>query len=343
MVKELKYNITGQQVIIYPLHFLKVIGIAVIIFMFLMCLTIALIFVSTTESASVYQSIIISAAGAFIFALFCIPLFTYSRRQVIFDSNEKMVYKKTIFGKKQLMTFADAGDIAFTNFRGLYYGLLNKQDKYGARVAISPRFANETSKTKLEFDQVVLPAIKKMLSTSVTVSPADNSRELFDAGMLKYFAPEENGYTFKPVNNNWQALPLVLIGIAGLIYCGYMYNTLRPNNTGYYFITALALLFFLSGVKLLGSKFYFDKTNREIIVRSFGLTLKSFRMQDFEKFNIVRRYHNGTYAGTDVRMEFTRPGSKAKRNLHIGQFKKTNPVEDFIKETEYVMGIKQGN
>jgi hypothetical protein len=98
------YSIDKGSVMIKPTGFMAPIGWALIALFVLMPITIILIMVKG-HLQQIEAKYFASYFMMFPFLLACIPLFTYSRRQVIFDAYQQTIYLKTIFSQKALMTF----------------------------------------------------------------------------------------------------------------------------------------------------------------------------------------------------------------------------------------------
>ena len=133
------FSIDNNQVVIRPLRFLKFVGIALLLLFILLPVVMMLIAFKgdfgQLEPGSFAAFLIMAPL-----MLACLPLFNYSRRQVIFDGNSRTIVRKTIFGKKILMGFDQVAGIVLQSMPSLAYYLKNKEDRYGKGILVSPFF-----------------------------------------------------------------------------------------------------------------------------------------------------------------------------------------------------------
>jgi hypothetical protein len=332
------YQIDRDKIIIRPLSFLAPIGIAIVTMLLLFPLAIILIMVGGH-----LQQIEPKSFGSYILVLplllACIPLFTYSRRQLIFDADEQNIYLKKASGKKTLMAFNQVDSINWVARFGIAYYMRSKKDKYGKGYRISPSFSNEKDKDKLQFDQVVLPAIWKILaSKTVATSPenAETRKVLFDAGQLNYYQTQPEGYILKPMKTTRYLVVLFLFGLFAL-YTWYqlLFKPMLTGNDKEMAIFALIPLF--ACALTITKRVVFNVEEQKIKLYRLGFVNATYPISTFAGFNIVRKTYNGMYNGTDVRLKFTKPGSKQERELILADFNKTNPIEEFLDETEFIL------
>ena len=102
-------------------------------------------------------------------------------------------------------------------------------------------------------------------------------------------------------------------------------------------VSLFLLIPIVLGLLTITKKVVFDAIQSKIKVYRMGFLFITYPIADFAGFNIVRKTYNGLYSGTDVRLKFIKPGSKQQRELTLIDFNKTNPVEPFINETEFVI------
>jgi hypothetical protein len=334
------YNINNGRIIIKPLAFMAPIGWAMVAFFLLMPVTIILILVKghIQEIESKYFGYYILMLP---FLLACIPLFTYSRRQVIFDGNQQIVYLKTIFGQKVLMTFANVAGIVCKVTFGQVYFINSKDDRYGKGYRISPSFAKEKDKDKLYYESNVLPEIWKMIEMAPASPVADNSKALLDAGNLSYYKTVPTGFLLKPASI-LKFLPLLILAGPAIFYYWYQTFTKIAATNSDKQVSFFLLIPIVLSLLTVTKRVVFDTVQRKVKVYRLGFVFVTYPITEMAGFNIVRKTYNGLYSGTDVRLKFVKPGSKTPRELTLQDFNKTNPVEPFINETEFVIAQTDG-
>jgi hypothetical protein len=328
------YSIDKGSVMIKPLAFMAPIGWALIALFVLMPITIILIMVKG-HLQQIEAKYFASYFMMFPFLLACIPLFTYSRRQVIFDAYQQTIYLKTIFSQKALMTFANAADIKCQTTFGMVYFIKSKDDRYGKGYRISPSFSGEKDKDKIVYDSTVLPEIYKLLSSAPT-TVADNNKALFDAGHLSYYETTPPGYILKPASV-LKFLPLIILFGLAIFYYWYQAFTKPAPAQSDKQVSVFLLIPIVLGLLTITKRVVFDTVQSKIKVYRIGFVFATYTITELAGFNIVRKTYNGLYSGTDVRLKFIKPGSKQQRELTLIDFNKTNPVEPFINETEFVI------
>jgi hypothetical protein len=255
--------------------------------------------------------------------LACIPFFTYSRRKIIFEQTTHAVYQQTIFGNKMLLRFDQVADIILKPTLGIAYYLKSKEDRFGKGYRVSPSFANIKDKGKQEYESIVLPAIRQLLLAQAAPAP-EHSLPVFDSGSLVFYKPQGTGYVLKPRGT--------LKFIPALLLFGFGAWSLRSQPLG-----LLALLPVIFTLAVASRRIVFDTARRQVRVCFFGFPVFTYPLADFAGFAIVRKTYNGLYNGTDVRMKFAKPGNTRKRELMLADFRKTNPIDPFMNETEFVM------
>lgn len=332
------YHIDDQSITIKPLAFLVPIGLAVIALLLLLPLTMILIMVKghIGEIESKYF------AGYFImlpFLVGCIPFFTYGKRCVIFNAATQTINLKTIFGKKQLMNFAQVAAIDPQIRFGLVYYLKSTEDRFGKGYRISPSFTNEQDKDKQHYDGIVLQAIKNMIS-SAPVQQVSVQPNAIDLGILTYYLASDHGYWLKR-SGFAKFLPALIF--FGLLACYFWYNLLtktQPTDSDKQ-LSIIILLPISIFVLTITKKIVLNLNTQKIKVYRLGILFKSYAFDNFAGFSIVRKTYNGLYNGTDVRLKFKK--SSGISELTLADFGKTNPIENFIAETEYVLNRMKNN
>jgi hypothetical protein len=330
------YTKEKDRIVIRPLAFLLPIGIAFLVLLLLLPLMTILIMVKgqvQEMEAKNFASYILLLP----LIIASIPLFTYSRRQVVFEKNEKMVYLRTIFGRKALMAFEEMGDITLKATFGMAYYLKSKADRYGQGYRISPSFINVKDPSKKEFEEVLLPEIREIRALQ-PVAPliSDPAKILLQTGMLNFYNTHADGYVLKP-NGVWASIPsfVLFLIFAGIGWYSVIFGKGWPEKDQFIaFIPFIPLGFFLATVS---RRVVFDVKRKSVRLYLFGLPLISHPLSGFSGFNIVRKTHNGIYNGTDIRMKFVKEGSKTEQELTLKSFGKTNPIEPFLDETEFVL------
>ena len=330
------YDKEKDRTVIRPLAFLLPIGIAFLVLLLLLPVMTILIMmkgqVQEMETKNFASYILLLPL-----MLASIPLFTYSRRQVVFDKNERKVYLRTIFGRRTLMAFEEMGEITLKATFGMAYYLKSKADRYGKGYRISPSFINPNDPSKKEYDEVLLPeihAIRELQPIAPVVS--DPNKILRQTGLLTFYHTHANGYVLKP-NSIWASIPsfVLFIVFAGIGWYSIIFGNGWPEKDQFIaFIPFIPLGFFLATVS---RRVVFDVNKKSIRLYLFGLPLISHPLSGFSGFNIVRKTHNGIYNGTDIRMKFVKEGSKVEKELTLKGFGKTNPIEPFLDETEFIL------
>jgi hypothetical protein len=331
------YHIERERITIKPLAFLRPIGIALALLFLLMPITIMLIMVNG-HARDIEPKYFLNYVAVLPFLLGCIPFFTYSRRQIIFDGADHTIYLKTIFGRKNLMAFNQVASIQWVTRFGIAYYLRSTEDRYGKGYRISPSFSKETDKDKLEYDSAVLPAIWKLVKAQVTADTSPTADKiLFDAGQLTYYKTHTDGYQLNPMgaSRNWWVL-IIIGAIAGYTWYHLLSKPILTDSDKQ--ISVIILIPVSLAVLTITKRVVFDIAQQKIKLYRLGFVFTTYPIETFAGFNIVRKTYNGMYNGTDVRLKFTKPGSKTERELTLADFGKTNPIENFIDETEYVLG-----
>ena len=317
------YVIEKNRIIIKPLAFLKPIGFAFIA-LFLLTPVVTLLLIVKGNVNEIQPKSFGSFVLIFPMLLACIPFFTYSRRQLIFDQQQQSIHLKTIFGSKLLLRFNEVADIVLKATLGMAYYIKSKADRYGKGYRISPSFANLTDKAKTEYDSVLLPAIRKVLVADKSVKAPETIPAPVDAARLEYYKPHSKGYILKPGNKFTFLAPLLMFCLAAW--------SLRTEDFG---ITLFVPIIFI--IVFASKRVVFDKTGNQVSTYFLGLPILNYAIKDFAGFDIVRKTMNGIYNGTDVRLKFLKPGNKNNNEVTLRSFGKTNPIEPFINETEFVM------
>jgi hypothetical protein len=326
------YQISNEQIVTRPLAFLAPIGIVFVIFLLLLPLMIMMLSVEgniDNLNASDWKGFVIILP----FVLACTPFFTYSRRRVIFNAADHTIYRQTIFGRKALLQFNEVADIVLKAGIGQSYYIKSLADRYGQGYRISSSFSGEKDKDKREFDEVVLPAIRRLLLQQPAANRVHHSKVLLEGGVLEYYEDHSQGYLLKP-GGLLKLLPgLILLGL-GACY-GWYSVLMNPGDN-----KALAVgvsVGFTFMVFAFTKRLIFDVTARQVIVYHLGFPVSRYPLANFDGFNIVRKTYNGLYSGTDVRLKFKKPDSPSVSEVTLADFNKTNPIEPFINETEFVL------
>ena len=326
------YQISKEQIVTRPLAFLAPIGIVFVAFLLLLPLMIMMLSVEGNLgnlTASDWKGFVIILP----FVLACAPFFTYSRRKVIFNSADHTIYHQTIFGRKVLLKFNEVADIVLKAGIGQSYYIKALADRYGQGYRISSSFSGEKDKDKREFDEVVLPAIWQMLALQPAANLVYDSKVLFEGGILNYYTEHPQGYLLKP-GGLLKLLPgLIVLGL-GACYGWYTVLTKPGGDKALAVGTSVGFIFMIFAFT---KRLIFDTSARQVIVYHLGLPLSRYPLANFAGFNIVRKTYNGLYSGTDVRLKFQKLNSQSTTDVTLADFNKTNPIEPFIAETEFVL------
>lgn len=320
------YTIEQNRISVRPLAFLLPVGIAFMALLALMPVTIALMAGTGFTARSLASYILVLPLIAA-----CLPLLFYSRRQVIFDNHAKMIYRKTIWGTRALLPFSEVADIIPETRFGIAYYIKPRTDYYGRGLLLSPPFTSATDKAKQSFDSTALPAIRPMLASATATAP-DNTRMMHEAGVLQYYTACPDGYRLLLPGFS-KFIPVVIFSVL-LAFTAYGLLS-GQSRTGYMIFICLGFLVTLASA----TRRVVFLTGAQIVRLSFfSIPMGTYRLSDFAGFQVVRKTHNGIYNGTDVRMTFTRAGSRRKKELTLRTFRKTAPIESFITETAFVSG-----
>jgi len=326
------YQISTGQIIIRPLAFLAPIGLVFITTFLLMPVMVAILSVEGNVS-SITLSDMKGAVIVLPFVLACIPFFTYSRRQVIFNAADHTIYRQTIIGRKPLLRFNEVGDIVLKTGIGQSYYIKSLADRYGSGYRISTSFSGEKDKDKLEFDEVALPAIRQILALQPAGNLVYDSKVLLKGGILNYYTEHAQGYLLKP-GGLLKLLPgVVLLGL-GACYGWFSVITNPTQDKALAVGTTVGFVFMVFAFK---KRLIFDISARQVVVSHLGFPVSKYPLANFAGFNIVRKTYNGLYSGTDVRLKFQKPNGQSVSEVTLADFNKTNPIEPFIAETEFVL------
>jgi hypothetical protein len=326
------YQISSEQIVTRPLAFLAPIGIVFIITFLLMPVMVAILSVEGNVS-NITLSDMKGLVIVLPFVLACIPFFTYSRRQVIFNAADHTIYRQTIFGRKPLLRFNEVGDIVLKTGIGQSYYIKTLADRYGRGYRISTSFTGEKDKDKHEFDEVVLPAIRRMLELQPAGNLVYDSKVLLEGGMLNYYTEHPQGYLLKP-GGLLKLLPGVILLGLGACYGWFSVITNPAQDKALAVGTSIGFIFMVFAFT---KRLIFDASARQVVVSHLGFAVSRYPLANFAGFNIVRKTYNGLYSGTDVRLKFQKPNSQTPSEVTLADFNKTNPIEPFIAETEFVL------
>lgn len=255
-------------------------------------------------------------------------------RKVIFSADDQAVYRQTLFGKKQLMTFADIGAIKpySTNFGVTYFALFGRANLFGRNpVRVSPQYSAspKSERAYAEFEHTVLPQLWTIINRE-QVSRPRNLVAIRDADLV-YFQKDNNGYRLKSGYNHdtWSyAIIVILLGVSVLILLS---PTLRLKFFSYALGTGLGALLMAF---LLTEKKYFQDGHL-FSEYTAGLFRKSYPLPQFSTFQVTHRRRNFVYVGTDVSMIFNQQNNQ--RPVFLCQMRQTEKIEALINETKYIV------
>lgn len=317
------YSISGDRIVIRPLAFLVPIAWVLIALLVLAPLAVILILTKgdlNETQPKTWASLILVLP----LLLACIPLFAYGRRQLIFDNGQQVIFIRALFGIRPLMNYSQVAEISWKQLFGIGYYIKSRDDRFGKGYRISPAFAGVKDKDKLEYEQTVLPAIRQALASQST--PIDPGTNLPVPGKLVFFIPHSVGYVLKSRGRLVYVLLIVFFGLAAW--------AARDRQ-----LMLFALIPVTIGVVMFNKRIVFNMLQQQVNLSVLGIPLASYPFTHFAGFSIVRKTMNGMYNGTDVRMKFIKQGTKRIRELLLADFRKTNPIEPFIKEVEYILTL----
>jgi len=277
--------------------------------------------------------------GYTIIILFSVLLFAVGNTFILFDANRKRVYCKLAgFITIQSLAFDDIAVIQPVTGTSIVYRIFTKKDRHGKGHTISSYYSGWKDKDLAPFQQEVLPVIDKMIFGSPDLRQAPTYVPITD---FMFFTEKDGGYVMK-----MRKVSLIVVMLLFLAW--WLYALLTPgyadNQTGakkilatwFPFCMAVLLTFSVFNV------FFFDVQKRTITQSLLGgLIKRTYKMDDFIRFRIVRKTTNMVYSGTEIRMEMAIPNNTKIRFISLRQFNSTKQIERFLQETEEILGVRR--
>lgn len=124
-------------------------------------------------------TLIIISVGGIILLRILFEILFQSRTQIIFDKQQRKVYKK--YGglfKRKLYDFGDVRILSTDECGGDYYGISHRKNRYGKSHAISDHFPNDA--VRLQYEHEILTEIQKILRETRTVQFKEASINIFN-------------------------------------------------------------------------------------------------------------------------------------------------------------------
>lgn len=277
--------------------------------------------------------------GYTIIILFSVLLFAVGNTFILFDANRKRVYCKLAgFITIQSLAFDDIAVIQPVTGTSIVYRIFTKNDRHGKGHTISSYYSGWKDKDLAPFQQEVLPAIDKMVFGSPDLRQEPTYVPITD---FRFFTEKDGAYVMK-----MRKIPMfifMLLFLAWWLYAlltpGYADNqTTAKKMLAIWFPFGMVILFAFAVFNV----FIFDVQKRTITQSLLGgLIRRTYRMDDFIRFRIVRKTTNMVYSGTEIRMEMAIPNSTKIRFISLRQFNSTKQIERFLQETEELLGVRR--
>ena len=330
MFKKNKFTINQDGLTIYP-YYDKLILLTVFAIFYILLLVFIFFLVQNPYNALADNFYLVLYASPIIF--FLIVGYFASQISIVFDENEKAVYKKIFFIKKRLYDFEELHDIVLVNSNmGVYYKITSTRDKYGKGIRLSPSYGSINSKDILEFQERVLIRLQQMLSAQT--SPQVKNPAVI-SNTFNYYSIENSVYRLKTSKKLMFWAVIVLVGaIYFNVKSPFDVNTHPP--VGEYLVRAFGFLFPPIAAFIATRKLVFDANTQTIrIVYAFNGFKEEFAFSDFLRFQITHSRYNGIYSDTTVSLVFN-----SGKMLELKSFYKTKKIQDFVDETEVILKVK---
>ena len=261
------------------------------------------------------------------------------QKKVVFSARGQAVYYQTVFGRKQLMAFADIGAIKpySSSIQGTYFALFGRENLFQrSPPRISPAFTTAPKSEALfrQFEQTVLPQLRAMVSRSQAPEPGKPA-PISDA--MVYYQREGAIFRLKNVYHRRIESYAVIAGLAAVAGWVLLDPSVRLSllNVGIGSgLTALLLA-------CLQTETHYFQDGQFVSEYRGGFLRKTWPVAQFDTYQITHRRHNFVYVGTDVNLVFW-VGDK-QREVFLCQVKKTETIESLINETNYCMRSQSQN
>jgi hypothetical protein len=151
-------------------------------------------------------------------------------------------------------------------------------------------------------------------------------------GGFAYLNEKENDiYTYYNVRIFF-AVVLIILTIGGF---GYAIEVISHGIKEFFDVLVIVVmpLIVFGGALTLTQYFTFDSSKKTIRVTSFfGLRVKEYNYNEFNRFSIVRNTHNMIYTGTDLKMEL-----RNRPSVHVANYYSTRKIDELMKEILIVL------
>lgn len=324
MFNKIKYRIENDYIKVYTVY--RLVHFFILLSILFLIATFCLIF-SVAEKMTLELIIQTFLTMSITFGIiFLFPVLYVINAQIIFDNKSSEIFKKGLFVKKKIMNFEDVHSIELSNLATISgYFIKEKGDKFGRGIFLQ----GQSNK----FQKDVLPAIHSIVFKKSAVAP-EKSQTVF-SGNFKYFTFSDNKYYVNP--NAFKKYKWGLL-IFSIIFLGFLYsfftNQLDEGEVKFIYFSLIPLTIFIG---IFSKRTYFDLQNNELIFKFFGITVSKFSLSDFHNFSIIRKTTNGVYNGTMIKLLFRKENGKIKESYELWNFNKTQGIEDFITEAQYII------
>lgn len=266
--------------------------------------------------------------------------------RIVFDAAAKKVYKKTVFGTREMMDFADIGLVGPVEEGGncgktsTYYKVSPSGDRYGKGIRLTASFDD---KRLLEFETLELPLLHKLLYLSGAAPEARaeaSAQSEAGAAQSPSAAPPEETYCYRKAGavytRGYRLRPFITIAL-GILALAYGLSTAVPDNRLFALIMAAALL-------LLGlfaqTSISLNTTDRSITLATMlGLRKKVFSFDDFDGLKATRETVNLIPTGTYLHMNI----ASRKTPILLGKaYLSSKKLDRLGEETLAILAAGQG-
>ena len=258
--------------------------------------------------------------------------------RIIFDGDDRKIYRRTALGFKELMDFSGIGGITPVSQTsqgcdaGTYYAVTPKGDRYGKGIRIS---ADMYDKDLNAFERDDLPKLFELLeSHSEAVSAGDKAttRRLDASGL-----PEDT-VCFRRDGHCFIRLNLLRLATLAAVFAAMLILAASAAQKGEGFLMVagvVAILSFLAPVKMI-----LDADERTIRqVWGWGLLKRSYPFDHFSHFNTTRQSVNFIPVGTHFSMVMENPEKPGvEKKIQIGYGFSSKKFDRLAEEIGMVLG-----
>jgi hypothetical protein len=268
--------------------------------------------------------------------LLLIPLLLIfiAETKVVFDGNNRVLYKKIAFLPTGSIPFDDIASVEPYEIlgSGYNYRLFKKSNRHGKGLIVSGGYSKASSPNLIQFQQEVLPKIDELVFANAPVIP---KQAIYD---FQFFKDEGGVYLLRDNKLGSLIFGFIFIGatVAILLNPGFMAN---ENAFKRMFLSYLPAAIGFGLLFAATSNFRFDKSQRKIIRSTFAdRVIKEYPFDDLIRFQVIRKTTNLMYSGTEVRAEILLPAKNKVTILNLKHFTGTKKIERFLDEANTILG-----